>query len=300
MSGARISVSPISTASTPTSSSSSSSSRRAEARLGRPPSCPRGRRRAARRCAARSTEKSLEVAVVEPEHVGLDVERHLQLALVVDLDDRVEVERVRLAQQVVEIVGVQRGDDQQDRVRARHRRLVELVAVDDEVLAQDGQLGRRARLAQVVERAAEVERLGEDRQRGRAAALVGLHDLGHASRPRGSCPRDGERRLCSAITEMPGRVSASWNGRRLGPVGQRRLAGARAGPARGAGATSSRVSLDDALEHVHRRARAPRVSAVSASSARAAAPESTASAAAATPGLAGRPRGRTRRSPRRR
>jgi hypothetical protein len=29
-------------------------------------------------------------------------------------------------------------------------------------------------------------------------------------------PADGERRLCSAITEIPGRISASWNGRLSG------------------------------------------------------------------------------------
>ena len=63
----------------------------------------------------------------------------LELALVVDLDERVEVERARLAQQVVEVVGLERGDDQQDRVGARRGRLVQLVRVDDEVLAQHRQ-----------------------------------------------------------------------------------------------------------------------------------------------------------------
>jgi hypothetical protein len=77
-----------------------------------------------------------------------------------------------------EVVVVQRGDDEQDRVGAGHRRLVDLVGIDDEVLAQDRQHARSARLAQVVERAAEMALLGEDRQRRGASALVGLDDLG--------------------------------------------------------------------------------------------------------------------------
>ena len=84
-----------------------------------------------------------QVAVVDAEDVGLDVERHLQLALAVDLHERVEVERPRLAQQLEEVVGIERGDDQQDRVGPRGRRLVELVGVDDEVLAQHRQVASR-------------------------------------------------------------------------------------------------------------------------------------------------------------
>ena len=107
----------------------------------------------------------------------------------------------RLAVQLVELVVVEHGDDQQDRVGAGRRGLVELVAVDDEVLAQHRQLGGRDRLAQVVERAAEVRALGEDRQRRRAAALVGLDDVGHRraladhARPTasGACARRSRR-----------------------------------------------------------------------------------------------------------
>ena len=83
---------------------------------------------------------------------------------------------LRLLQQLAELGYLERGDDQQDRVGAGRGGFVELVAGDDEVLAQDRQRGGRARLAQVVERAAEVERLGEDAQRRGAAALVGLDD----------------------------------------------------------------------------------------------------------------------------
>ena len=106
------------------------------------------------------------------------LERRLELLVVVDLDEAVEVELARLGVELLELVAARARDDQQHRVGAVGRRLVELVAVDDEVLAQDRQAGGRARRAQVVERAAEVRLLGQDRERRRAAALVG------ARRPR--------------------------------------------------------------------------------------------------------------------
>ena len=74
-----------------------------------------------------STVKSDRSRLLMPEHVGLDLERLLELALVVDLDERVEVQRRGLVQQLGQVLVVERGDDQQDRVGARGGRLVELV-----------------------------------------------------------------------------------------------------------------------------------------------------------------------------
>ena len=72
---------------------------------------------------------------------------------------------------------LERGDDQQHRIRAGGSRLIQLVGVDDEVLAQHRQLARRARGVQILERAFEVGPLGQHRQRIRAAALVRASDL---------------------------------------------------------------------------------------------------------------------------
>ena len=152
-------------------------------------------------------------------------------SLVVDLDQHVEVERARLAVQVGEVVVVERGDDQQDRVGAGRRRLVELVGVDDEVLAQDRQVGGRARRLQVLERAAEVRLLGEDRDRRGAAALVGADDARRRVAPSRIVPADGERRLCSAITEMPGRGERLAERATLGALVERRLEVGRAASA---------------------------------------------------------------------
>ena len=221
----------------------------------------------------------------------------LELALVVDLDEGVEVERARLAQQLVELVGLQRGDDQQDRVGARGGGLVELVRVDDEVLAQHRQVRGRARRVQVVERAAEVERLGEDRQRGGAAALVGAARSSSTVEPSRIAP--GRRRAALVLGDH----------RDAGP--QQRLArtadppGARRSPPRAAASgtgsrrrpTSSRVSSDDPIEHAHAGASSCVIS-TSASSAR-----GRAAVVDRRLGRARRPpracrRGRRRRSPR--
>ena len=95
-----------------------------------------------------------------------------------DLDQAVEVEAARLVVELAQLVVVEGADDQQHRVGAVDRRLVELVGVDDEVLAQDRQVAGGAGRAQVLERAAEVALVGEHRERRRAAALVGADLLG--------------------------------------------------------------------------------------------------------------------------
>src|SRR5215211_7082339 len=191
-----------------------------------------------------------QVAVVEAEHVGLDVQGDLQLALVVDLDQRVEVEVAGLAQQVVEVVGGERGDDQQDRVGAHGRRLVEL------------------------------ERLGQDRQRRRGAALVGLDDVGdrraladHAGRRRAALVL-GDQRYAGARERLLERAL-------LRAVVERALELRQRGALAAARDLVARV-VDDAVEDVHA-TESLAVRAVRASSEAAAAPESTASAAASTP-----------------
>ena len=62
-----------------------------------------------------------EVSVVDAHDVGVDVERALELRVVVDLDEDVEVERPRLAVELEEVVGMQRRDDEQDGVGAGRR-----------------------------------------------------------------------------------------------------------------------------------------------------------------------------------
>ena len=95
---------------------------------------------------------------------------------------------------------------------------------------------------QVGQRAAEVRLLGEHRDGRRAAALVGAHDRRRSSRPRGSTPAEGERRLCSAISEVPGRDSASENGRPSRSVSTSRSSSRERAARSCAGRTASRVA----------------------------------------------------------
>ena len=162
---------------------------------------------------ATSTAPVVEVAVVDPDHVGVGLQRPLQLTLVVDLDQAVEVEAARLLVERAQLGVVERADDQQHRVGAVDRRLVELVGVDDEVLAQDRQVAGGPGGAQVLERAAEVGLVGEHRERRGAAALVGADLVRDGRASADISPALGERRLNSAISERPGRTSASLKGR---------------------------------------------------------------------------------------
>ena len=177
---------------------------------------------------------------------------------------------------------VEHGDDQEDRVRAGRRRLIELVGVEDEVLTQHRQLRGRDRVTQVLERAAEVHALGDDRQRRRAAALIGLDDLLH----RRALADDPGRRRAPLVLGDHGQAGARERFAErpaLRPLVERRLQLVqRRGPAPALELLPRR--LDDPLENVQDGANCC-VSATSVSSASAAAPESSACSAARTPAL---------------
>jgi len=111
---------------------------------------------------------------------AFDVERAVELILVVDLDEDVEVDRRAPPRKGrAGRPGTARATIEQHRVRARGRGLVDLVGVDDEVLAQDRQ-GRSPRAPRAGPRASRRSvGLGEDRQGGRAPALVCADEVGH-------------------------------------------------------------------------------------------------------------------------
>ena len=79
------------------------------------------------RVVSRSTSSVVEVAVVDPDHVAAELQRPLELGLVVDLDETIEIEQAGFLVEQPQIVVVERGDDQQDGVGSVDRRLVELV-----------------------------------------------------------------------------------------------------------------------------------------------------------------------------
>ena len=106
-----------------------------------------------RQHAQRGLQRDLEgaqVAVVDAEQRRLELERALQLGRVVHLDQHGHVQAARDRLELGHLRVVQAGRDQQDAVGAHGPRLVDLVGVDHEVLAQHRQVARRARLLQVV------------------------------------------------------------------------------------------------------------------------------------------------------
>ena len=124
-----------------------------------------------------------------PTHEGAGAERALDLAGVVGLDEHTETEAIGERVQIGEQRVVRdRGRDQQDRVGTDRARLVHLHLVDREVLAQHRQLGVLAGDLQIGDGTAEVRRVGEHREGGRAAVLVRLGR-------RGRIEVEGERTL---------------------------------------------------------------------------------------------------------
>ena len=193
-----------------------------------------------------------------------------------------EVERLPV--QLRQLALGQRRDDQQDRVGARGEGLQYLVGVDDEVLAQDRQAGRRARGPQVGQRAAEAGRLGEDRQRGGARALVGADHIrqldAFADQPsRGRAPLVlGDQRQARARA-APAGTSAD----RPASIRRRTAPSSASGGSRCAGAPPPRGSPRESVRAGSRAAPAPGCGRRSAASASAAWPESIARSAAARP-----------------
>ena len=110
-----------------------------------------------------------QIAVVDTDDRGAGTERRLELGAVVDLDEHVEPAAAGLIVQSDQLGCLEGGDDQQHGRGARGDRLIELVGVDDEVLAKQRQRARGVGLAEVLERSVEAALLGQDGDRRRPA-----------------------------------------------------------------------------------------------------------------------------------
>ena len=125
-----------------------------------------------------STCEGLEVAGVDADQLGAQGDGPLGLGLVVHLDQHGQAQLAGLVVEPAQVVVAQCGDDQQGEVGARGSGLEELVALDDEVLAQDGCLDRRPHGSQVLEAATEPALLGQHADRGSPALGVGPGERG--------------------------------------------------------------------------------------------------------------------------
>ena len=116
-------------------------------------------------------------------------------------------------------------------------------------LRRIGSVGRRARLLEVAERAAEVRALGQDRERRGAAALVGLRDLGDG---RAGADLARRRRAALVLGDDRRRRGARAPRRTGGPRGAARSRASRSASGTSLAAAADLVArdVDDALQDV--------------------------------------------------
>ena len=115
-----------------------------------------------------------QVAGVDADDVGARVDRAADLLDGVALDERRQAERLGALDEGHQRVLLECGDDEQSQVGPVDPGLPQLVARDDEVLAQHRHVDRATHRDQVVEAAAEAAPLGEDADdRGAAGLVVG-------------------------------------------------------------------------------------------------------------------------------
>ena len=92
------------------------------------------------------------------------------------LDQGVHAQLRRELKQLAQRRVAQGTHDQQHGVGTKRARLADLVVVDDEVLAQDGQAAGLAGLDEVGVMTAKVALIGQDRHRGGAVGRIDLPD----------------------------------------------------------------------------------------------------------------------------
>ncbi len=111
-----------------------------------------------------------EVARIDPDHLGAECDRPLELGRVVRLDERVETELFRVRLQRGRTLVVEVAQEQEHRVRAGELRLEQLQLLGEEALREQRHVRCRPCGLHVRERAAEAL-VDEDRHGCRARAL---------------------------------------------------------------------------------------------------------------------------------
>ena len=132
-----------------------------------------GTRGARRSLTASVVSKVRRSRLLMPIEARRELQRPVELGLVVDLDQHVHAESSAASSSVARVVVADRRHDDQDAVGAERARLVHLIGLVHEILAEHRQVDGRARGDEVLRRALEERRVGEHREAGRAARLVG-------------------------------------------------------------------------------------------------------------------------------
>ena len=115
-----------------------------------------------------------QIAVVDADEPRFQTQRAFELIFLVNFNENVHA----IGKRGIFDLGcgdvVDRRHDDQDAIGPQRARFHDLVGLVDEILAQHRQGGRRARLRQELGPALERGRVGEHRQTGGAARLIGF------------------------------------------------------------------------------------------------------------------------------
>ncbi len=113
----------------------------------------------------------VEIAVVDADDVGAQPDRSTHLVDAVGLDQHVHAEPARCRHHRGRFLVAEHGEDHQHRVGAVPPGFGHLARVDDEVLGEDRPEILAPHRPQIVERSAEIRRVGEHADRVRGAAI---------------------------------------------------------------------------------------------------------------------------------
>ena len=117
--------------------------------------------------------EAAQIPVVDADQAAIERYRAVEFIAVVDFDEHIEADFGGAIGKLAQLRIGQRRHDEQDAVGAREPRFENLVAVDDEILAQQRQLGAGPRRAQIGEAAAKIRRIGQHRKtRGAGVGVV--------------------------------------------------------------------------------------------------------------------------------
>src|SRR3990172_5195314 len=93
------------------------------------------------------------------------------------LHEDVEPEPARDTEIILELMTFQTGRDQEQSIGAGGARLVDLIFVDDEILAQKRKLHNIFDVVQIFKPSLKILLLRQDRDTGRAGSFIGFGDL---------------------------------------------------------------------------------------------------------------------------
>src|SRR5882672_2928504 len=119
-----------------------------------------------------------EIAIVDADQRSIELKSQLELGTVMHLSQDRHAEQSGSRLQCPHAWQVERRDDQQDAIGAQRARLIDLVGIDDEILAKHGKLAGTARSGEVFGATLEETFIGEHGKTSRSVLRVGARNRG--------------------------------------------------------------------------------------------------------------------------